>query len=115
MGEGDPLLAIAGKKEEEQAYAEGLGLALWPDLLKCPPRGECAKKADDKIEDLPDKGDGGQDTGGENEDRPKKGAKGTKGRDKFCGSKKLADPCKGPIVPVKAEPGDKQPIRENGK
>ena len=115
MRERDPLLAVAGIKEKEQADSEILAFVFIPNLVECPPRCECAEKTDNQPKYLPDKGNGGNDAGREYKYGGNKRAEGREGGDKFSGTKEVADPGECPIIPVKTDPRGEKPVGDDGE
>ena len=115
MGQCDPLLAVAGIKEKEQANSEILGFVFIPNLIECPPRCERAEKADDQPKYLPDKGNGRNDAGGEHKYGRNKRAERREGGNKFCGAEKIADPGEGPIIPMETDPRGEEAVGKKGQ
>jgi len=64
---------------------------------------------------LPQNGDGRQQAGGDQKEGRNEGTEGAKGGDEFGRAKKFTDPREAPIVPVKPQPGDEQPVGEQGE
>jgi hypothetical protein len=115
MRQGGPVLRVAGVDEDEKSEAQSEKAALRPDGLEGPPRCQPDEEADDEGEDLPVEGDRGNETGGEEEDRPEKWAVTCKRGDELCRAHEAPRPGEAPIIPVETGRAGQQPVSEQGE